>query len=976
MADVNLFALPPGVDFSAEVVAGLERRMAGAAPEDWARVTIFVNTRRLGRQVSAAFDAGPARLVPRIRLVAELALDPLLADPRAPASPIGRRLELAQLVGRLLDADPRLAPRSALHDLSDSLARLIDEMHVEGVPVERIAGLRVEDQSGHWARTLQFLDLLRDWTDPERAEPSAALRLREVVERLAERWAVDPPRDPVIVAGSTGSRGATALFMETVARLPKGAVILPGVDTAAPPSVWEALSAPHAAEDHPQLRYARLCARLGCDPAALPRWTDATPAAPERNRLISMALRPAPVTDQWQSEGPALQGIAAACDKVTLIEAPGPRQEAEVIALRLRQAAGEDRRAILITPDRMLTRQVAAALDRWDLTADDSAGLPLPLTPPGRLLRQVADLLGQRLTAEALLALLKHPLVGAGGARGDHLRLTHDLELFIRRNGAPFPTLAGLGGFTSPKGEPRADRVAWLTRLFAILGDHADPAPRPMADHLARHRAMAEALVAGGEGDPAELWAQDAGRAARRLMENLEAQAGRAGDLTPRDYKTLFQGFLAEGQVRNPEAGDPRLLIRGTLEARGETAPLVILAGLNDGIWPPTPGADPWLNRALRAEAGLLLPERQIGLSAHDFMQAAAAEEIWLTRSVRSAEAETVPSRWLNRLTNLLGGLGENGGPEALAAMRQRGATALAQAAALSAPGDRVAPARRPSPRVPVALRPRRFSASAIATLIRDPYAIYARQVLGLSALEPLTRTPDARERGTLMHAILEQTLRRGLDPRAPGAEAEFLRLAEEVIARDCPWPTTRHLWFARIARIATWFLTGEATRQDRAVRTLLERQGLRTIAGLGVEIHAKADRIDLDDRNGAWIYDYKTGDPPGVDKQIAFEKQLLIEAAILEGGGWDELAGAHVAGASYLGLGATPKEVPAPLAERSPGQTWEELVTLIGHWMEADRGYTARIAPERIAFEGDYDHLARRGEWDDTDDASPVRLT
>ena len=68
--------------------------------------------------------------------------------------------------------------------------------------------------------------------------------------------------------------------------------------------------------------------------------------------------------------------------------------EALAIALRLRAAVQEGRRAALISPDRELTRQVAAALDRWGIEPDDSGGTPLHQTPPGRL-RQVADLRGR-----------------------------------------------------------------------------------------------------------------------------------------------------------------------------------------------------------------------------------------------------------------------------------------------------------------------------------------------------------------------------------------------------------------------------------------------------------------------------------------------------------------------------------------------------------------------------------------------------
>jgi len=151
--------------------------------------------------------------------------------------------------------------------------------------------------------------------------------------------------------GSTGSRGATQLLMRAVARLPQGAVILPGLDTDMPPEVWAGLEDAMAGEDHPQFRFVRLMRGLDMTPETPPLWTDTPPASPRRNALVSLALRPAPVTDQWQREGPNFQGVAEAAAGMSLIEAPGPRAEAAAIALVLRDAVDQNKRAALITPD-------------------------------------------------------------------------------------------------------------------------------------------------------------------------------------------------------------------------------------------------------------------------------------------------------------------------------------------------------------------------------------------------------------------------------------------------------------------------------------------------------------------------------------------------------------------------------------------------------------------------------------------------
>jgi inactivated superfamily I helicase len=194
------------------------------------------------------------------------------------------------------------------------------------------------------------------------------------------------------------------------------------------------------AEDHPQFRFKRLMDGLGFAPQDVQKWTDCQPPAAGRNQLISLSLRPAPITDQWLSEGPTLPDLISATQDITLIEAMTPRAEALAIALILRHAAAQGQKAALISPDRNLTRQVTAALDRWALIPDDSAGRPLALSAPGRYLRQIAGLFTERLTPDRLLALLKHPLTASGGDRGLHLKLTRDLELNLRRFGPAFPT--------------------------------------------------------------------------------------------------------------------------------------------------------------------------------------------------------------------------------------------------------------------------------------------------------------------------------------------------------------------------------------------------------------------------------------------------------------------------------------------------------------------------------------------------------
>jgi ATP-dependent helicase/nuclease subunit B len=968
----RLFALPPGVDFGREVVAGLAARLKDATPEDWAKVTLFVNTRRMQRRIRDILDDGPSRLMPAIRLITDLALDPIGAGLPVPVPPLRRRLELSRLVGELIDRQPDLAPRAARFDLSDSLAALLDEMQGEGVSADAIAALDVTDHSGHWERSLRFLQIVQQFTGKDSQDREA--RQRQVILRLIAHWQEVPPAGPVIVAGSTGSRGTTALLLDAVARLPGGAVILPGFDFDLPPDVWSRLDNAMTGEDHPQYRFRRLMARLELGPDDVRRWTDAAPPNAARNRLVSLSLRPAPVTDQWRDEGQGLGDLLPATEGLTLVEAPSPRAEAEVIALRFRAAIDQGLTAALITPDRMLTRQVAAALDRWRIVPDDSAGVPLPLSPPGRFLRQVVRLAGQRPTAETVLSLLKHPLCHSGrDDRGAHLLRTRELELSIRRGGMSFPDAAYLQKWgAAPSSDPgRPGWALWVADWLLGLAAHAEGSLR---DQTGNCLTLAETIAAGpGAAGSGGLWEEAAGRTARATCDSLVLHADAAGDLPVRDFVALFESVLNGAEVRSPDRGHPQVLIWGTLEARVQSADLIILGGLNEGTWPKAPVPDPWLNRLMRQRAGLLLPERQIGLAAHDYTQAIAGGEVWLTRSIRSDNAQTVASRWVNRLTNLLRGLPDQNGAIALEAMLARGADWLARAAALTPVPEQPTPAIRPSPRPPVAARPKVLSVTAIGTLIRDPYAVYARAVLRLSPLDPLTATADAPLRGTILHRVFERFIREA--PFPPDRDT-LIRIAQEVLDEDCPWPTVRLLWLARLERVAAWFVETEVERQALATPGWFEVRGSVTLPQLDFTLTAKADRIDRAADGGVMIYDYKTGTPPSDKEQRAFEKQLLLEAAMAERAAFKEIGAARVMGARFIGVGAKPAEIDAPLADLPPGQIWDELCSLLLRWREPDRGYSSRMAVKRTAFAGDFDHLARFGEWDMSTDVTPEDIT
>ncbi|WP_417258518.1 double-strand break repair protein AddB [Celeribacter sp.] len=982
----RLFGLPCGVDFPRAVKEGLLERFGTDQPELLARTEIFVNTSRMKRDLLAAFDDGQTRLLPRVRLVTELGRDLRFRDLRMPVSGLRLRLELAQLITHFLDNRPGFAERSAVYGLADTLALLLGEMHDEDVTYETLCDLTLENTSDHWREALEFLKIVKDIYDRDTdMPPLVEERMRTVVERLATEWASCPPDHPVLVVGSTGSRGTTARFMEVVARLPQGAVIQPGVDFDMPQHVWDRLADPSISgpmHDHPQERIVRLATTLGLSRRDVTPFAQMEPPSADRNALLSLALRPAPVTDEWMKEGPKLRGIKDACANLTLIEAPDPRREATAVALVLRKAAEDNKRAALITPDRDLARQVSAMLDRWDIDPDDSAGEPLNQTPPGRLFRLISNLFGRKVTSEDMMVLLKHPLVAKGSfdgesSRGIHLLWTRQLEVYLRKNAIAFPDKDLLLAWADKMGRAANDkdaRTAWVVWICDLLAQVDPVGTRSLAAHLDHTLALARGLASGPHGaDDSALWDNLSGREMHRVMDELCREAQWGGDMTPYEFDEMFRAVIGRAMSRDPTPKHPNVMIWGTLEARSLQADLVIVGGLNDGIWPPQPKPDPWFSRDMRKEAGLLSPEQMVGLSAHDFQQAFGAKEVVISRALRNAETETVPCRWVIRLTNLLSGLHDEG-TQAIDDMRRRGAVWIDWANLLDKPDpsrDVTELAKRPSPRPPVEVRPRELSVTRIETLIRDPYAIYASKILGLYKLAPLNHAPDPRDRGNAFHDIMERFVA-GFDPSESNEDAasRLLSLTDDVLNETVVWPTERRIWRSRMRKVADKLAAREVERLKTGGNVGIEKSGEIFLADIDFKLSCFADRIDRMDGGGYHIFDYKASAPPKEKEAKAFRIQLLLEALILQEGTFKDIAQGHVRKVSYLGLDKDLQVTELDIDSEVIAQVRKKLTTLINNYDKSETGYTARRAPKFNTFPSDYDLLSRFKEWTEADDA------
>ncbi len=1023
----RVFTIPPAAPFLAtfadalldgRVIPGLSR---ASGPMALARAKIYVPTRRAGRALAmelAQRVKNPAVLLPRILPLGaldgesgEAGFDnPLDASlPRA-IGDIERRMLLGGLIlawARNLkqaivsiDADGRVSQTSdallvAAHPadawrLSGELAALIDEMIIENVPWRGLENLGGEFDD-YWRITLRFLDIaVTAWPQILSAQGvcDPAMRQNMLIARAIENVARE--QVPVVALGSTGSNVLTARLLAAIARAPQGAVVLPGLDQHLDTASFATiLNGAEPCATHPQAFLARLIETIGVARDDVVALGEAPAALAAREKFASEAFRPADSTDLWplwrQQHG---QDMAAALADVTLIEALDEREEALAIAVCLRRVLETPgRTAALVTPDRGLAERVRAELLRWNVDIDDSGGAPLAASPAGVLARLILSVLSGDLSDWA--ALLSHPDFSLG--LGDQSeRLAALFEIGVLRSGLQYQNFAATvaparAAAQDKHAHPRQKEISaddWaalqdfaekLDAAFAPLRGLAAQTEATLTPWLDAHKKTLGLIVAG---DDNMVPGGEDGEALASLFAELAQAANAVFTFHAESYAAFFDALIGERMLRGLARAHPRLKILGLLEARLIGADRLVLAGLDETVWPPRFEPDAFLNRAMRAELKLSSPDRRIGQTAHDFAQAFCAPEMIVTRAKKRGGAPTTPSRFLQRMEALAG-------PEIFKALRERGQNWLDLARRVDE-APPVKPLTRPEPRPPLNLRPQKLSVTRIEMLRRDPYAIYAEYILELLPLPPLDAALGPREIGNALHEVLEAFCKHFPSGSLPedarkilvaSAQEKLAAFAEDAEFQSFRWP--------RLLQGLDAYLAYEAERRPILETIFAEKGGRLTLPlddGSSFDLTAKADRIEFLKDGTAVVVDYKTGAPPSAKEvRAGWSPQLTLEAAMLSSGAFRDVPVREVATAIYLPLGGggqKPRDLDDP--KKGPfgdliADHYEELLGLLNHFRNPANGYPARPFPQFSARYNAYDHLARTREWSASGGSSSV---
>jgi ATP-dependent helicase/nuclease subunit B len=944
-----VFTIPSHRSFADALAAGLIAKF-GKEPLGLAQGRILLPNNRAVRAVTEAFvrQSGSGLLLPRLIPVGDPELDErvggaldAIGEPLPPAvEPTERLLRLASIVGgEGAPEDLRMAA---------DLARTLDALLVERIAPTRLreAVTETSDLARHWEKSLAKLQLIyENW--PQILAQQGAIDLAErrnrLLDGLAERWKGDPPAGFTVAAGITTAAPAIAALVARVARMPEGMVVLPGLwlGDVFPDEEWDALGPDEDGRGeatHPQFHLKQLLDRLGVAREEVRPWRRSGDFAssPARGRAVANAMAAADFSHKWETLKPAERRLGG----IRLAELPDPAAEAQAIALALREALNTPAKtAALITPDRQLAMRVSALLARWGIEADDSAGKPLSTTPVGTLLLGIASAAAEELAPVSLLALLKHPLVGGeGDDRVKWLEAVRQLDLRLR---GPRPA-AGLVGLDETFG----DRREWQTvRRRIELLDRVPRDPIPLTE-LARHLVDAAEVLSGDI-----AWRGPAGREAADVIAELETSPAAAElRVAIEDAVPLLRQLLDARSVRPPYGGHPRIFIWGLLEARLQRADLVVLAGLNEGVWPALPAPDPWLPPKVRATLGMPTLDTRIGLAAHDFASALGAPEVLLTRARRDSKSPTVASRFLLRLNAISGGL-----------PRDRALERLTAALDDAGPPHPVA---RPEPSPPAEQRPDRISVTAVDRLKADPFAFYAQAILRLRAIEPVDDEHTARWKGTAVHQVLQDW------QQHDNCDPEKLRpRAERLLSDEAIHPMLRALWAPRLLEAIDWIAEMERANQaEGRLPIAAELKGETPLAGVIVE--GRVDRIDRLADGTLAIIDYKTGQPPS-QKSVAegFSLQLGLLGLIGRARGFEGVSGDPEAFeywslARYRGKFG---RLMCPDKDMDEGEFLahanSNFAEAARKWLTGKEPFTAKLNPAYAPY-GDYDQLMRLEEW------------
>lgn len=736
------------------------------------------------------------------------------------------------------------------------------------------------------------------------------------------------PNFPIIAAGSTGTIPATAALLHTIANLDQGLVVLPAYDVSLG---IESEVAP----DHPQSNLRQFSAGSAVHLHG--------ESAPRTNTLRAI----------WEADAPI---DACALSHVHSIGCETSRDQNKIAFLLIKQAVLEGKKVGVITPNMQTLAQLAQFCEAEEMHCSSAASKHLGQTAQGVLWQQSIEYVVDPENAVKLLALLRQVADLQGEGASALRESINALEMGLLRD---YPVTGGIQGMVHEalrrKKLPQEsiELLQWLSDalapLFVLFERSAQGNKEVSFAHLvSAHKESFERLNAAAE-------MQSEGFA--DWCNALEQHAASCGTIDPNFYPLFVEESLRRESVHQPLHVDAPIQFLTPIEARLLQFDRVLILDMNEGDWPSETRDTLWLNDTLREALSLPTRADQAGRMAHDIWMQLHQNEVFLLRPERVGGAPTTPSRFWNRIMLALHRAGEaNRVVEQTAKWKGWAYTYFEMA-------DAKEPAM-PQPMPPVHALPTSLSITQYETLQRDPYAIYAKEVLRLNPLDEIGQLPDARLYGILVHRVMERVCHATYQEKQTLDATCIERAIADVFAHYKTMPIIQSVWRWRLDAVAPWLLEHLQSRASLIRDAQAELKVEKNVAG--ITLRGRVDRVEYSSALYA-LADYKTGSiPTAKEFLLGYASQLPLAALALEA---DQLQDAY-----YVKVGTRPDlcETLSLRDKAKDEETWVATLHSYAQWLKdwntyllsGEGMFLAVPRPDYAPNFNRYAHLERLEEW------------
>lgn len=716
-----------------------------------------------------------------------------------------------------------------------SLKSLFEEIEREKIDVTKLEEIDDANLAKHRQLTLE---LIKDFYTSSKNSllrknillPAAYQNF--VIKKFCELAGEEDFKQPIIIAGSTGSMLASRNLIKEISKNKNGYVILFGKN-----------DEDFLEENHPQFFLNSLLKFLEIDKNSVENLCEEKfrQSPQDRQTLLATLSLPAAQTIKWQNK--KLEIAANSVKNIQIIESQNLVQEARTLVLALKENFTKTKTAAVISNNDELLNLVNLGLKAEALPFNDSRNLGIFDSRLVNFLLLIAEFWESDFDSSNLLALLKSPLC----AEFYEQKTLSEFEIKILRQDR---SESGLRGILT--------KISGGEKLENFFKDFVKKVTHAAASDLASHIMH---LIQTAENLSQKTWLEllknePAQQEIFTCFEELKLQKV---PLKKEKLSEVLKLVLSQISYFEESNAAAPIQLLSTIEARLLNFDLVIIASLNEGDFPTIPEEN-WLGKKIKHDLGIEHSLKKIGQNFYDFCNYLSNQSVIISRSTSNNGAHLIESPFLLKLKTLCKKLQIE-----LQISTPIQPQNLVQAAVV----------KSTNPKPKKEFRPKKFSITEISKLLADPYAIYAQKILHLKNLDEIDFEPSYAQFGSFVHKALEEFIK-------TEKTKNFLENSQKIFAEFFLSKEAQLTWWPKFVNIFSDF--EQKNSQFSALRNYAE---IPVKLPLGeFLISGKIDRVILDETNRAEIFDYKTGEPPAKIKVTdGNEPQLTIAAlALLEG--------------------------------------------------------------------------------------------